>query len=156
MRATRRIAGCREALANFRAQRDTHLRFVRFVRFVFAAGASVPINIVARIVFSTRLDYGAAVLLAHGVGALTAYTLTRLFVFERSGRRIHGEFARFAAVNVVSATITWAVSVGLVDVLFPAVGFRFQNELVAHITGLGCSAFFSFIAHSRFTFGKAR
>jgi putative flippase GtrA len=153
MRLADRMAICRGVLANLRAKGNAHRRFVRFV---FAAGASVPVNIAARIVLSMRLDYGVAVLLAHGVGAVTAFLLTRIFVFERSGRPIHGEFSRFVMVNVVSATITWFVSVSLVDWVFPSIRYTYQNELVAHIIGLSCSAFFSFYAHSRFTFGKVR
>ena len=33
---------------------------------------------------------------------LTAFLLTRSFVFERSGRRVSNELARFTVVNVVS------------------------------------------------------
>ena len=127
----------------------------RFGRFVLAAGASVPVNLASRIVLSRYVDFGVAVLLAHVVGMVTAYGLTRAFVFARSGRRKRQELMRFALVNLVSAAVTWSVSTGLVDWLFPLVGLTFQAELVAHVIGLGCSATTSFLGHSRFSFATA-
>ena len=111
-------------------------------------------NIVARIVASHWMPYELAVLVSHGVGMLTAYTLTRLFVFETSGRTTTSELSRFALVNVLSAAITWCVSVGLVDVIFPAISFRTQPELVGHVIGLGVSSVASFVGHSRFSFAR--
>ncbi len=115
----------------------------------------MPVNIAARIVFSNFVRYEFAVLLAHGVGMVTAYTLSRVFVFERTGRSVASELGRFALVNLVSAAVTWVVSVGLLYVVFPAVGLRFQPELVAHVMGLATSAVTSFIGHSRFSFRRA-
>lgn len=127
----------------------------QFVRFVLAAGASVPVNLGARVVLSNWVPYEIALLLSHGVGMLTAYTLTRLFVFEASGRSARSELSRFAIVNLVSAAVTWGVSVGLVRLVFPALQFGYQPELVAHLIGLGASSVTSFIGHKRFSFRGA-
>lgn len=126
----------------------------QFLRFVVAAGASVPVNIAARVLLSQWMRYEFAVLVSHGVGMLTAYTLTRLFVFEASGRSVPGELGRFAVVNVVSAGLTWCVSVGLVYHVFPAIGYGWRPELVAHVIGLACASLASFLGHSRFSFRK--
>ena len=135
-------------LVRWRAQR-------RFLRFVLAAGASVPVNIAARVVLSNWVRYEIAVLLSHLVGMLTAYTLTRLFVFEKSGRKLPSELARFALVNVYSAGQTWVVSVGLVYWVFPWVGFETWPELIAHVIGLALASVTSFVAHSRDSFRNA-
>ena len=127
----------------------------RFLRFVLAAGASVPVNIAARVVLSTWVRYEIAVLLSHLVGMLTAYTLTRRFVFEKSGRKLRSELVRFALVNVYSAAQTWVVSVGLVYWVFPWVGFETWPELIAHVIGLALASVTSFVAHSRYSFRKA-
>ncbi len=126
----------------------------QFLLFVVAAGASVPVNIAARVLLSQWMRYEFAVLVSHGVGMLTAYTLTRLFVFEASGRSVPGELGRFAVVNVVSAGLTWCVSVGLVYHVFPAIGYGWRPELVAHVIGLACASVASFLGHSRFSFRK--
>lgn len=125
-----------------------------FLRFVLAAGASVPVNIAARIVASQWLAYEVAVLVSHVIGMITAYTLTRLFVFQPSGRSVASELGRFAIVNVASAAITWCISVGLVYHLFPVLGFERRPELVAHVLGLAVASVASFIGHSRYSFGR--
>jgi len=127
----------------------------RFLRFLLAAGASVPVNIAARIVLSNSVRYEIAVLLSHLVGMLTAYTLTRLFVFEKSGRPVRSELTRFAVVNIYSAAQTWVVSVGLVYWVFPRIGFETWPELVAHVIGLALASVTSFVAHSRYSFRSA-
>lgn len=124
------------------------------MRFVLAAGASVPVNIAARIMLSHWVRYEFAVLLSHGVGMLTAYVLTRWFVFAASGRSVSSELARFALVNVVSAGLTWFISVGLVYHVFPYMHFEYRPELVAHVIGLGFASVSSFIGHSRFSFRR--
>jgi putative flippase GtrA len=127
----------------------------QFVRFVLAAGASVPVNLGARVLLSRWVPYEVALLLSHVVGMLTAWTLTRLFVFDASGRSAGSELARFAIVNVVSVAVTWCVSVGLVRHVFPTLQFAWHPELVAHLIGLGVASVTSFIGHKRFSFRGA-
>lgn len=127
----------------------------QFVRFVLAAGASVPVNLGARVLLSNWVPFEVALLLSHGVGMLTAYTLTRLFVFEASGRSTRSELGRFAVVNIVSAAVTWCVSVGLVRVVFPILQFAHQPELIGHLLGLGAASITSFVGHKRFSFRGA-
>lgn len=126
----------------------------QFARFVVAAGMSVPVNLGTRILFSRHLPYEVAIVLSHACGMVTAYVLTRLFVFERSGRSTASELGRFALVNVVSAAQTWLVAVGLVRVVFPAVGFTAHPEFIAHLLGLGLASVTSFYWHRRYSFGK--
>lgn len=134
---------------------ERHGRFPRqFLRFVLAAGASVPVNIAARMVLSDWVRFEVAVLLSHIVGMLTAYALTRLFVFGASGRPVSSELSRFAMVNVVSAAITWCVSVGLVQHVFPYLRFGYRPELIGHVAGLAVSAGVSFAGHNRFSFAR--
>ena len=133
----------------------TWQRHRRFLRFLAAAGASVPVNLGARVLLSEWMRFEFAVLLSHLAGMLTAYALTRLFVFEASGRSVGSELARFAVVNVFSAALTWCVSVGLVYLVFPWVGFTYHPELAAHVIGLGAASITSFVGHSRFSFRGA-
>ena len=128
---------------------------VRFLRFVIAAGLSVPVNLLARVALSTVVAYELAVVLSHVVGMLVAWGLTRLFVFEPSGAPMRVELGRFALVNVVSGAVTWLVAVGLLRTVFPAIGFVEQTELVAHVAGLTVSAIASFFGHRAFSFRRA-
>ncbi|MBA2723765.1 MAG: GtrA family protein [Methylibium sp.] len=134
--------------------REPTARPHQFARFVVAAGLSVPVNIGARVVLSWVMSYEVAVALSHVLGMVTAYTLTRLFVFERSGHTVKREFSRFAMVNLLSLAQTWVVSVGLLRLVFPHVGFEHEPELVAHLIGLGLTAITSFWAHRHFSFAS--
>jgi putative flippase GtrA len=126
-----------------------------FLKFVFFAGLSVPVNLGARALLSLVVRYELAVVLSHLVGMAVAYVLTRRFVFGSSGRGVTGELGRFAVVNAVSLGITWTISVGLVRIVFPAVGFTFMPELIAHGAGLFCAAVSSYVGHRRFSFASA-
>ena len=126
----------------------------QFLRFVVAAGLSVPVNLGTRILFSNVLPYEIALVLSHLCGMLTAYALTRLFVFERSGRSAPSELTRFAAVNVISVVQTWIVAVALVRLVFPRIGLATEPELVAHAIGLACASVTSYLGHRHYSFGK--
>ena len=128
---------------------------VRFVRFLVAAGLSVPVNLGSRVLLSQVMPYEAAIIVSHLFGMATAWGLSRLFVFDPSGRRLSGELGRFAMVNLFSVTQTWVVSVALVRLVFPRLDFHAQPELVAHAIGLATSALTSFWGHRHFSFAKA-
>lgn len=127
----------------------------QFLKFVVAAGLSVPVNLAARALLSLVMPYEVAVVLSHLCGMLTAYVLTRRFVFERSGRRASRELARFAVVNVLSLVVTWVVAVGLLRIVFPRIGFDTAPELVAHIIGLAFASVTSFYGHRHYSFGRS-
>jgi putative flippase GtrA len=125
-----------------------------FVRFLVAAGLSVPANLAARVALSTAVPYEVAIVGSHLVGMLVAWALTRAFVFGRSSTGVSRELARFAAVNVVSAGITWLVAVGLLRLVLPAVGWAWQPELSAHVAGLAVASVASFVGHRDFSFRR--
>jgi putative flippase GtrA len=126
----------------------------QFLKFLVAGGLSVPVNLGSRHLLSLTMPYEAAVVVSHLCGMLTAFLLTRSFVFGRSNRRVSNELARFTVVNLVSLSVTWVVAVGLLRIVFPRVGFDIYPELVAHIAGLGVSSFTSFYGHRHYSFGK--
>ena len=127
----------------------------QFLKFLVAAGLSVPVNLGSRVLLSRVMPYEAALVVSHLCGMLTAFLLTRSFVFERSGRRVSNELTRFTLVNVLSLIVTWVVAVGLLRLVFPRVGFDTQPELVAHIAGLGLASLTSFYGHRRYSFGQS-
>jgi putative flippase GtrA len=125
-----------------------------FLKFVVAAGLSVPVNLGSRILFSRAMPFEIAIVLSHVCGMLTAYLLTKLFVFAPSGRNAASELSRFALVNLASVAQTWIVAVGLVRFVFPALGVVRATELLAHAMGLAFASVTSFYGHRRFSFGK--
>ncbi len=127
----------------------------RFARFLVAGGLAALVNIGSRIWFSTMMSYGWAVLAAYLCGMTTAWVLARLLVFERSGAHWTREYGRFALVNVVAAAQVWLISVGLAERLFPAVGFTFHPQDVAHVIGVIVPVFTSYLGHKHFSFAAA-
>ncbi|WP_424813615.1 GtrA family protein [Roseococcus sp. YIM B11640] len=125
-----------------------------FIRFVLTGGTAAAVNIGARILFSQVMRYEIAVVLAYLVGMVTAYLLARRFVFAASGAGMGSEFSRFAMVNAVALAQVWIVSVGLARFVFPAVGYTFHAETVAHVIGVLSPIGTSYLGHRHFSFAR--
>jgi putative flippase GtrA len=126
----------------------------QFLRFLATGGFAALVNLACRYLLNKFMSFEAAVALAYLVGMTVAYVLARLFVFEASGRSRAAEFQRFALVNVFSLVLVWSISVGLAKFLFPAIGFTWHAEDVAHFIGVAAPAAASFVAHKFYTFSK--
>jgi putative flippase GtrA len=127
----------------------------RFVKFLFAGGTAAIVNIISRIVINWFIPYEAAIIAAYLCGMTTAYVLNKLFVFRSEDRQVASEYMRFALVNLVAVVQVWCVSVGLARLLFPAIGFTWHAETVAHIIGVASPVYTSYLGHKYFSFGKA-
>ncbi|GHD61801.1 hypothetical protein GCM10017083_49660 [Thalassobaculum fulvum] len=127
-----------------------------FGRFLVTGGVAAGVNVGTRWLLSHAMVYEVAVAVAYLVGMATAYALTRLFVFERSGRAMVDEAVRFAIVNMVALAQVWVVSVGLARLAFPAVGFAWHAEDIAHLIGVAIPAVTSYFGHRHFSFAKRR
>ena len=128
----------------------------RFGLFLLAGGTAALANILSRIVFSLAMPYEVAIVVAYVVGMTVAYALNRSFVFEESGRSVADEYVRFTIVNLVAVAQVWIVSVGLARVVFPAIGFAWHAETVAHVIGVIVPVFTSYFGHKHFSFAEKR
>lgn len=126
----------------------------RFVLFVLAGGIAALVNILSRIALNWIMPYEVAIVIAYLCGMTTAYLLNRAFVFEASGRAVASEYTRFALVNLAAVLQVWVVSVSLARLVFPAVGFAWQAETVAHVIGVIFPVFTSYLGHKHFSFAK--
>ena len=81
--------------------------------------------------------------------------LARVFVFKPAAGDAPGQFLRFAMVNALAFVQVWAVSVGLARVAFPAAGFTWQAETVAHVAGVLSPVVTSYLLHKHFSFRTA-
>ncbi len=116
----------------------------------FAAG----INFISRIGFSEFVSYRIAIILAYLVGMITAFLLSKHYVFETSGRPLKDELRDFTIVNFFAVIQVWLISVGLAEYFFLYISFTFYPEEVAHLTGLGIPAITSYFGHKYFSFRK--
>ena len=124
----------------------------RFIAFLLTGGIAAAVNVLSRVAFGLAMPYEIAVALAYLVGMTTAFFLARIFVFAGSGRSLHVEYGRFALVNVAALVQVLAVSVLLAKLVFPAIGFAWNAELIAHVIGVLSPVVVSYQGHKRFSF----
>ncbi len=128
----------------------------QFLRFLSTGGFAALVNLVSRHELNRILSFEVAVVLAYLLGMIVAYVLARRFVFQGSGRSVVSEFKRFAIVNVFSFTLVWSISVGLAKYLFPAIGFVWRADDVAHFIGVLTPAVTSYFGHRAYTFSTPK
>jgi putative flippase GtrA len=126
-----------------------------FLRFLVVGGFSAAVNFGSRILLSQYFSFGIAVLIAFCIGMTTGYVLSKRFVFAASGRKAHDEFMRFGIVNLIAVVQVWLISVGLADYLFPAIGFTWFPQAVAHALGVASPVVTSYLGHRHFSFAQS-
>lgn len=124
----------------------------RFMLFLLAGGIAALVNILSRIALNWIMLYEVAIVVAYLCGMTTAYLLNKRFVFASSGRGVASEYTRFALVNLAAVIQVWIVSVGLARFIFPAIGFAWHAETVAHVIGVAVPVFTSYFGHKHFSF----
>ncbi|MEP9378944.1 GtrA family protein [Aquabacter sp. CN5-332] len=128
----------------------------QFVLFVAIGGFAAGVNLVTRILLNFFMDFELAVVVAYPVGMTVAFLLNRRYVFDAEGGHAGGQYARFFLVNLVALAQIWVVSVGLALWLFPAIGFTWNADTVAHGIGLASPIVTSYLAHKHFSFRPKR
>jgi len=124
----------------------------RFAAFVITGGIAALVNIMARIAAGQVVGYGAGIGLGYLAGMVTAFLLARVFVFTSARRDAHRQFVRFAMVNALAFAQVWLVSEGLDRLVFPAIGFHWRGETVAHVIGVLSPVAGSYLLHKHFSF----
>lgn len=123
-----------------------------FTRFLLVGGFAALVNFLSRIGYSQFLSYRWAVFIAYITGMITAYLLSRLFVFEQSGKHPAHELLHFSLVNLVAVIQVWLISVGLAEYFFPYINFNFYPEEIAHAISLVIPVISSYFGHKYYTF----
>ena len=123
-----------------------------FSRFVLTGGFAAGVNFLSRIGLSEFLSYRYAVFYAYLIGMVTAFILSKIFVFQKSGQSATNEFIKFSIVNVIAVIQVWLISVGLAEYGFPSINFTFYPEEVAHFIGISVPVITSYYGHKYFTF----
>lgn len=124
----------------------------RLTRFLFVGMTAAVINILSRVLISQFVRFEYAVILAFPIALTFAFVMSRWFVFEDSQREVWQQYVRFWVVNLFALVQVWLVSIGLSDFLFPAVGWIYHAELLAHTIGVASPVLTSYYAHKAFTF----
>lgn len=119
-------------------------------------GLAAALNVGARILVDQYVSYDAAIVIAFFVALTFAFTLNRIYVFTQGAGGIPKQYSRFLLINLVALAQVWAISVGLARWLFPAVGFDWHAETVAHAIGVFSPVATSFFLHKHFSFAEGR
>lgn len=127
----------------------------RLVRFILASGLAALINFASRIAFSLVVPYPAAIVLAFCAGLSSAFVLNRLFVFGQPGIPLRQQMFWFTAVNLFALAQTLAVSLLLQRLVFPAAGFAWHSEEIAHAVGILVPIVSSYFGHKKLSFRSA-
>lgn len=124
----------------------------RFALFVITGSIAAGVNIFSRWLLGHLFSFEVSIGIAFLFGVTTAFFLARIFVFEPVAGDAHGQFVRFVLVNVIALAQVWLISVGLARMVFPAIGFVWQPELVAHVIGVMSPIVSSYLLHKHFSF----
>lgn len=124
----------------------------QFIFFLLTSGFAALVNIGSRIVLNSWIPYSASIVVAYTVGMITAFILNRLFVFQKTVNPLHHQAFWFTLVNLAAVLQTLIVSLALARWLFPAIGFHWHIETVAHACGVAAPAITSFIGHKHLSF----
>lgn len=124
----------------------------QFILFLFTGGFAAVINFGSRFFYNEYMSFGGAVILAYITGMVTAFVLTKLFVFKKSVNSTKKEFFYFSLVNLVAIVQTYIISVGFAEYIFPSIDFTFHPDAVAHAMGVIFPVFTSFVGHKYFSF----
>jgi len=124
----------------------------QFISFLVVGGFSAIINFGSRFFYDNYTSFGNAVILAYITGMITAFTLSKIFVFKESVNSTKKEFFYFTLVNIVAVIQTYIISIGFAEYIFPKIMFNFYPHSVGHAIGVIFPVFTSFIGHKYFTF----
>jgi len=124
----------------------------RFARFLFVGVAAAAVNILSRVLISYLVRFEYSVALAFPIALTFAFLMSRVFVFEISQRSAWKQYLRFWLVNLIALIQVWLISVGLMYWIFPAIGWTFHSELMAHTIAVCSPVLTSYYAHRVFTF----
>lgn len=133
-----------------------HPELFRFARFLLLGGLAAGVNWLSRFGWSLVAPFEMAVILAHATGMVVAFATFRVFVFPGSPLPAAVQMTNFVLVNLVGMGVAFVTAVGLARVVFPAIGFTFHAEAIAHGVAVLSPVLTSWIGHRRISFAGGR
>lgn len=124
----------------------------QFTSFVLIGGFAALVNWLVRFPIERAIGFEAAIVVSYLVAMTTAFLLNRAYVFPATARDWREQYVRFGLVNLIALAQVFVVSVALARGLFPAIGFAWHAEAVAHAVGLASPVLTSYWGHKRFSF----
>jgi len=123
-----------------------------FLLFLLAGGIAALANILSRMLYSHWMSFTPAIFLAYLTGMVTAFVLTRWFVFSGTTRPLHHSAFYFVVVNLFAVAQTWLVSTVLAYHLLPWLGVNVLRLEIAHAAGVAVPVVSSYFGHKHLSF----
>lgn len=137
----------------------------RFATFIVFGGLAALVNIgVGKTLYTVPalasvVPYWLAVALGTACGMLVNFGLNYTFNFSFQGRSAGAQLRTFAVVSIGGVTLTSLIAYGLVGLAswvglnsIHIAGIALQAGFLAHVAAVGLVTFYSFAAHSAFSF----
>ena len=122
----------------------------QFLYFIISGGIAALVNFFSRIALNFIFSYEVSIVLAYCFGMLTAYILTRKYVFL-SNANIVKSAVKFIIVNLIAVLQTYFISVYL-NRYFESINFNFYSKELAHMVGIIVPVFTSYVGHKYYSF----
>ena len=122
----------------------------QFLYFIISGGIAALVNFFSRIALNFIFSYEVSIVLAYCFGMLTAYILTRKYVFL-SNANIVKSAVKFIIVNLIAVLQTYFISVYL-NRYFESINFYFYSKELAHMVGIIVPVFTSYVGHKYYSF----
>lgn len=123
-----------------------------FILFVVAGGTAAFVNFISRIFLNNLFSFEVSIVIAYVFGMITAYFLTRFFVFK-SNVNVASSSLKFVIVNIFAVVQTYFISVYLYIFLCDFSFLPFQKE-ISHFVGISFPVFTSYIGHKYWSFKR--
>ena len=120
--------------------------------FAFSGGIAAAANFFSRMLFSTFLNYSLSIVLAYGVGMITAYLLFKFFVFKKGENSTQKQIIYFILINIFSVVLILIISLFFYKIVFSNFNSTFWRESLSHFIGMTVTTLSSYIGHKKLTF----
>lgn len=127
-------------------------RHKQFFLYILAGGIAGVVNFAFRILINHWVSFSVAICLAYLVGMLTAFILSKAFVFQKTEHPLHRMFLTYTLINVFGLLQTLVISLAFASYILPALGIHRYVHDIAHALGLIAPVYISYLGHKKYTF----
>jgi len=124
----------------------------QFFLFILTGGFAAAANFVSRIILNYWFDFSTSIFLAYIIGMITAFTLSKIFVFKDGRQSLHNSVVFFILVNVLAVLQTWAITMIMEYYLLPWLKVTSYTKEISHAFGVMVPVVTSYIGHKRWSF----
>lgn len=123
-----------------------------FYRFVFTGGIAALVNFTSRIILNLYFTYSTSIVIAYLFGMLTAFILSKKYVFKPSSHFVLMSFFYFSVVNILAVLQTWLLAMSFNYHILPYFGIISYTRELSHMVGIVIPVFTSYYGHKYLSF----